>query len=487
METLQYIDGKWKCKIDDQLTFCGVLQEHYGDCSRNWHKDKTHEQYQKEYNEKILPNLPDGGDWTMERYCLEDFETVIEVIAKGGKRGKGGYEPYSDATLQHFRYLIVNVVEVSAKHGYCDNLFWGTTFQADNDEKVLSPQERYRAIHRKSFTPSEEKAIFKRLAIDPCQRGQEMGLLLMFALGLRNGEACGANFEDIYNFSYQGKTFPVLLVCKTTESGTNVLQVGGKTFNADRIIPIPDVLSDVLEERRRVMEEKLGKDVGKFPIACLQKKKITEATDMLVLEKECVQRCGAHHLTGAARRLFQAMKFSRKELVCLARLLEDQPDGQGVVEREPTAYLFRRNLGTILHILGFTDAQIQYIIGHEIEDMYETRNEFINEEKLYELKCKLDHRILFRRKEACEETVCLEFQNQQELFEVTNHKMEIGASAGKLKIRAVAHEPADEIYLSLKTAKKPSVPTEAIVMTSGVKARLKREICVIEEYKKAFK
>ncbi len=488
MEMLEYVDDKWICKVDDQLTFCGVLNEHYGECSRNWHQEATRKQYQKVYNEKILPNLPDEGCWTMDQYSMEDFEAVMEAIARKGKGRKGTFEPYSDASLQQYRYLIVNVVEVAAKHRYCDNLFWGATFcQEDEDNKPLSLRERYRAIQRKSFTPEEERRIFKKLAMNPYQRGQEMGLLLMFALGLRNGEACGANFEDVYTFSHQGNTFPALLVCKTTESGTNVLQVGGKTANADRIVPIPGVLMDVLEKRRKYIEEQLGKDVGSYPITCMQKEQLDEAGNMVVLETDWTKRCGAHHLTAAARRLFAEMKFPRKELVCLEEVLKGQADGRGVVEREPTAYLFRRNLGTILHILGFTDAQIQYIIGHEIEDMYETRNEFINEEKLYELKCKLDQRILFRRKEVLGKaiSVCLDGKKQEDMT-ITHQKIEMAAGVGKLKLTAVACEPADVVQIKIKSKKPPSKPMQAMLMTGTSEPQFERELCVLEEYKKAF-
>ena len=62
--------------------------------------------------------------------------------------------------------------------------------------------------------------------------------------------------------------------------------------------------------------------------------------------------------------------------------------------KDPTAYLFRRNFGTHLHILGLSEPEIEYVIGHDIDDPYETRNEFVNEEKLFSIKQKMDRRPL---------------------------------------------------------------------------------------------
>ena len=64
-------------------------------------------------------------------------------------------------------------------------------------------------------------------------------------------------------------------------------------------------------------------------------------------------------------------------------------------EKDPSAYLFRRNFGTHLFILGLSEAEIQYVVGHDIEDLYETRNEFVNEERHLEIKQKMEQRPIF--------------------------------------------------------------------------------------------
>ena len=64
-------------------------------------------------------------------------------------------------------------------------------------------------------------------------------------------------------------------------------------------------------------------------------------------------------------------------------------------EKDPSAYLFRRNFGTHLFILGLSETEIQYVVGHDIEGLYETRNEFVNEERLLEIKQKMEQRPIF--------------------------------------------------------------------------------------------
>ena len=66
-----------------------------------------------------------------------------------------------------------------------------------------------------------------------------------------------------------------------------------------------------------------------------------------------------------------------------------------VDEKEATAYLFRRNFATILHILGLNQNEIEYLMGHKIASDFEKRNYYSNIVKLYPIKEKMDNRPLF--------------------------------------------------------------------------------------------
>lgn len=57
-----------------------------------------------------------------------------------------------------------------------------------------------------------------------------------------------------------------------------------------------------------------------------------------------------------------------------------------IEEKEPTTYLFRRNCATHLYQLGFAPSEIQYWMGHEIEDPFTKRSFFADPDQIYALK-----------------------------------------------------------------------------------------------------
>ena len=98
----------------------------------------------------------------------------------------------------------------------------------------------------------------------------------------------------------------------------------------------------------------------------------------------------------AAKELFQRDVQLDESLI---RQIETELRGKentrnDILEKEPTAYLFRRNFGTRMYQLGLTEAEIQYLIGHDIEIRQETRNSYRNEEKMYPIYQKMRRRFL---------------------------------------------------------------------------------------------
>ena len=112
-----------------------------------------------------------------------------------------------------------------------------------------------------------------------------------------------------------------------------------------------------------------------------------------------------------------------------------------------TAYLFRRNFGTHLHILGLSEPEIEYVIGHDIDDPYETRNEFVNEEKLFAIKQKMDRRPLvnsdFSQIERIDVGDRLQLQHAA--------CVQIPVHSAETEIHLAANEPTDNIKVSLSS------------------------------------
>lgn len=77
--------------------------------------------------------------------------------------------------------------------------------------------------------------------------GSDIGLMLMFLFGLRNGEACGLRFGGIHTFENGHEAF---FITYSVKAGTDRIQLGGKTRNAFRAIPLYPFVTSFLRKRR---------------------------------------------------------------------------------------------------------------------------------------------------------------------------------------------------------------------------------------------
>lgn len=429
---------KWKCFVGSEHTFYGIYCDYADDVGKHWAADSTKRKNFLRYCNQIIPHLRNHDETPIRAYTREDYEAIIDALARRGQAAEGQpYQPYKESTLQDFRRLIYYVVAAAAKNGECDNVLW----ESDLNPDVTAGSEEAKAkkaLLSKSLTVQQEIAVAEALLSNPLQHGQNMGLLLMYALGLRNAEACAVNFGDIKPL----QTHPECMaawIYKTTGYDSNALKIGGKTRNADRIIPLPDKIVTIIKLRRQHIEEQLGADVDDYPIACV--------------EENWNMRCNARQLTAAARILFQQIKMEAAQLAVIDEDMRESSvsaDDQPLEDTaDPTAYLFRRNFGTHLHILGLNEAEIAYIIGHDIEDPYETRNEFVNEEKLYQIKLKLDQRPLVNTHVSSRPFVKLDCGVVQLINEST--KLSVPVDNAQINIQLAAVEPTDPVHIHIST------------------------------------
>lgn len=90
---------------------------------------------------------------------------------------------------------------------------------------------------------------------------------------------------------------------------------------------------------------------------------------------------------------------------------------KGEIEKDPTTYLLRRNYATHLDILGFEENEIQYLMGHDIEDDMDKRNFYRNEERLIEIAKKLEMRPLVNEGFNLEAVKVTDFINEKNVNE----------------------------------------------------------------------
>lgn len=354
------------------------MEDHFG-----W-KEKTRAAYQSNFG-KLGEYL---NDKPFLEYDLDSIETAIVAIKKEGyyTDKKTIRHLYSDDTIKTFYSNLRSLYKYLVFIGVCmSSLFWGTK---DRINQEWSEEERLMHENvrlQKSLKPSSEKIIFENVMLNPDQDGEYFGVALMFGLGLRNAEACGARFADIVKMSGQ-QDFYALRVTNTVQN--KQLQTGGKTKNAFRLIPIPDTLKELLDKRKEFI---LSSDA--YSKYCME----NENFDVNSLTIACrgndfKKNCTTPDLSRAGKSLLNKAKVEEDILKFIDDALYKDAD---IVEKEATAYLFRRNFATMLQILGLTQNEIEYIMGHKIESNLEKRNYYSNYDKLFPIKLKMDNRPLF--------------------------------------------------------------------------------------------
>ena len=470
------INPSWIRIINGKYTFCGAYEDYYDEISKYWN-ETTCRKYDKYFNDIIFPNLENHNNKTIDEYSKEDYDNAISAIVNKGQILSPG-KPYSDSTIQQFRYLIQLVVLVAAKNGQCINVLWGSSFALPESQSEADLfNER---IHlKKSLTVAQEVSIARQLLQDPKQRGQEMGLLLMYALGLRNGEACGVNFGDFKPMRLHPDCV-ALWVYKSTISGTSTLQSSGKTRNADRVIPVPDIVYSFIKERRAFLETfndfsetSLYHSVDELPVACV--------------DNDYFQRCSAKKLTAAGRELFRKAQLDANQLsyIDVALTREDSSHTFGG-EKDPTSYLFRRNFGTHLHNLGLNEPEIEYIIGHDIDNPYETRNEYVSEEKLWIIKCKMERRPLLNSNCLEHDTVRIDIHNP--ILPLSGELVQrywLPSVPGKFIAHIETNEPGDSLTISFDPGIASS-PIQSEYCLSATVPKFDRTINILKHYQEIY-
>lgn len=435
-------------------TYYGVYEEHktlvmtYG--GKSWNEN-TISQYDGIVLDYIIPNLKNHDQKRISDYAAKDFDEAMQRIRKKGKnRTADDYAPLDDSTLEKHEYLMRAVVWAANELNLCENVLEKKRALPNTERKWRSPGE-IKIHQKKSLSIAQERKVIAYLRKSIYQDGVLAGLLLMFALGLRNNEACGVNFGYIREFQeYPGHYY--IIIPQTTDLGSNTLKILGKTKNSGRKVPLPKLLVKLLLELwdyriQKACEEDALESSEDLPIVCKH--------------KDVMKRAASSDLTRAAKEMFLRIGMRHEEIIELnhelmeeASVAKDELDEDEFreIEADPTAYLLRRNFATHLAILGLRDVEIWYVIGHKIEDAYVKRRAFSDERLLFAIKRKLDERPLLNEISMKEQisiqpgmTVPLE-GSKTIVLDIPVEQVH------KIKIIVTAKEPGDEIEIRMNSA-----------------------------------
>lgn len=448
---MQYTDRT----SDRRYTFLGIYHTYKVECEyyykRGWNDD-TEIKYDR-IIERIVSLLPDHNNRPISSYTKEDYEHIVDVLRSKGqnftlikKRSAIPFVPYSDKTIDQYMSLVKAVVAVGAQHSYCLNVF-EVSAPTDDIKKKGAKRTRAKAnFLPKSLSIPEEIAVMNYILKHLEDIGEAVGLLLMFACGLRNEEACSLNFADIVPFETCPSRY-YIRVTQSTEIKKNTLKLNSKSDNGIRKIPISNNLAELLFflwDRRRSKTSSLSTDFGDalslLPIVCRK--------------QEYTKRARADQLSTEGRKMFCAIGMREDYLMDIAdyllqhadiAVINSTEDEFRLVEKDPTSYLLRRNFATHLSILGLTESEIQYIIGHELGDRTLRRDIANSEHRLLAIADKLEQRPLLN---IINPIVTIDVSKKESgCFSSAYHYQFVVPANTTLRINAQANEPGSKLAI----------------------------------------
>ena len=430
---------------DGTLTFVGVLRAYFDEIdnvhqnvgiSKYWKSDRTRRGNIADYERRLVPGLAKlcGAEKAMHEYVPEDVEKVLADLSQR--------HHYEDSTREHYRHLFAVVYNKGVEKGlYADQFHWVTDEPPEPPEKE-SGESRLRRL-KKSFSIEEEISFLRWMRNLKPERatGQNVGLVIMYLMGLRENELCGLNY-GVLETLHKYPDVSVLSVVQTTKINSAELKAGGKTSNAPRILPICIWLELFLNKRKAHIQKQIQdgelklpdgvSDVNQLPIVCVG--------------SEYTTRAMTKDLTDAGHRLFERVNIRKKDLVSLSEVLFGQEIKDfNLEEKDPTTYMIRRNHATRLNVGGFTETEKQYWAGHEIEDSKIRRAFFASEDMLKELSDKYRRLPVIRLLDEMVSEREQGEENQRETDRSTSRVVFEGVEKERRLLKATACEPGQAI------------------------------------------
>lgn len=275
------------------------------------------------------------------------------------------------------------------------NVLWGTNYIKGECSDPLKKEKRRKSDPWRSFTPELEINIEEQIFTNPEQPGDQMALMLMWAFGLRNNEACGLVYGDIIPITEHPGEYR-LAILKSTDGETHEPKGGGKNSNVYRYIPIPARVFSFLMCRKSYIQNLI--ETGEIVFTASDRAQSIEELPIACNRKRYKEHCSSRQVTDAGRQLFSKIDMSEDESYWLSRyLLENDIPGQD--KDDPTAYAFRRNFATTMDILGFSLCEMQYLMGHKMKDEDNKRYFFANPDVMDKLYRKMSQRPLVNSSE----------------------------------------------------------------------------------------
>lgn len=160
----------------------------------------------------------------------------------------------------------------------------------------------------------------------------------------------------------------------------------------------------------------------------------------------------AQDLNIEAKKVFRDIHLNERVLFNIEKELKDDQMDVILKEKSASAYLFRRNFATNLYLCGLEETEIRYVIGHDLDDVYETRNEYVNDKRRYEIFQKMNRRKFYAPNDLINamDVAKEKMVNLDSMEKITFHQK------AKLHLHIQANEPFDSIEVQVKKSTSKS-------------------------------
>lgn len=434
-------DSNWCIQYDQKLTFFGVLWKQFDEIAeKNGWNPGTQALYAGQYEKRILPRL---NSLPLACYTAEDFKQAVAEISCEEKIN-------APSTVEHYRKLIKCVIEEAVlKEGLKDPL-WGTRFSSATTPKQVMEQEK--KVLPKSVSVAQQCVLAAWIYKNASISGKMLGLMLSFETGMRNKEAAGASIGD-FRESQPGGDFSCVAVHSSTIGQGHQRRDKIKTPNGYRICILgplgTDVLNNKMEKIRQMVES------GELRLDAMSP---LEAIPITNSSTDLLTPCSSQQLSQAFRELLRDINYESESYLAACRIVESEefqeaerritPRDLGfAVEKDPSAYILRRQFCTDMHIVGCSRSQRQNLMGHVIEDPAVERRDFRNEDLFDVLALLLNRRPATNPKVLEEKVVTMDGQGYQN-DDFHKETIRIPARKGKLVIRISSNEALTPVNVS---------------------------------------
>lgn len=477
-------------------TFWGAYCVYEEECAMVWSREwneNTRREYKKIIREKIIWALPNHDTTPINEYTKQDYLSAIQRIQERGQRESSKeYKSYQQNTLDKYLHIIKTIVKVTAEHEMFEDVFFepcsdeSTSVNTSSSTK-LSEIKPFSTI-AKSFTAAQSALVLDFLLSKiktsrTRHRGEYIALFLMHTLGLRNAEAAGASFGQLKEMhDYPGNYY--LTISQSTIIGSNELQIGGKTYNVGRNIPIPKLALQILFDLRKERIAALADD------PCRNVKEI-DTIPIAYSTKGPFDRCTAAAITSAGKKMFTTLKMQPLWIKANQQLRQDQSAVNeedysiqqefALVEKDATSYLLRRNFATDLAILQLSESESAYLMGHVIQDPQTKRRDFSDERILISIKGKLDKRAFLNNIPS---RTTVNATTGTILLGGYNSEIVLPNNASHIYISAIANEPNDSIDAKIVNANEV-VSSATSIRAHPFPQEFPQEVNILEAYHKA--